>query len=59
LPEQERARVVQDLLNSLSPESGELLDDAWEEELDRRLAAGRILRLSVFESRGIGMVEKP
>lgn len=39
LPEQERVRVVQDLLDSLSPEASDLLDDAWAEELDRRFAA--------------------
>ncbi len=39
LPEEERARVVQDLLDSLSPEANDLLDDVWAEELDRRFAA--------------------
>ena len=39
LPEGERVRVVQDLLDSLSPEASDLLDDAWAEELDRRFAA--------------------
>lgn len=39
LSEAERVRVVQDLLDSLSPEASELLDDAWAEELDRRFAA--------------------
>jgi putative addiction module component (TIGR02574 family) len=38
LPEGERVRVVQDLLDSLSPEASEMLDDAWAEELDRRFA---------------------
>ena len=38
LSEGERVRVVQDLLDSLSPEAGNLLDDAWAEELDRRFA---------------------
>ena len=39
LPESERVRVVQDLLDSLSPEASDMLDDAWAEELDRRFAA--------------------
>jgi putative addiction module component (TIGR02574 family) len=39
LPEEERVRVVQDLLDSLSPEASDMLDDAWAEELDRRFAA--------------------
>ena len=39
LPEGERVRVVQDLLDSLSPEASDKLDDAWAEELDRRFAA--------------------
>ena len=39
LPAEERVRVVQDLLDSLSPESSDLLDDGWAEELDRRFAA--------------------
>lgn len=39
LPAKERVRVVQDLLDSLSPEASNLLDDAWAEELDRRFAA--------------------
>ena len=39
LPEGERVRVVQDLLDSLSPESSDKLDDNWAEELDRRFAA--------------------
>ena len=39
LTEEDRARVVQELVDSLSPESHDLLDDAWAEELDRRFAA--------------------
>ena len=39
LPELERARVVQDLLDSLSPDAERLMDDAWAAELDRRVAA--------------------
>jgi len=39
LPEGERARVVQDLLDSLTPEACDLLDEASAEELDRRFAA--------------------
>ena len=39
LPEGERVRVVQDLLDSLSPEASDKLDDNWAEELDRRFAA--------------------
>ena len=39
LSEEERVRVVQDLLDSLSPEASDMLDDAWAEELDRRFAA--------------------
>ena len=39
LPESERARVIQDLLDSLTPEAGDLLDEAWEGELDRRFVA--------------------
>ncbi len=38
LAEGERAKVVQELLDSLSPEVGEVLDDSWAEELDRRFA---------------------
>ena len=38
LPEGERVRVIQDLLDSLSPEASDTLDDAWAEELDRRFA---------------------
>jgi putative addiction module component (TIGR02574 family) len=38
LPEQERAQVVQALLNSLSPDAERQLDDAWASELDQRLA---------------------
>lgn len=38
LPEPERAQVVQELLDSLSPDAETLLDDAWAAELDRRLA---------------------
>ena len=32
LPEGERVRVVQDLLDSLSPEASDKLDDNWAEE---------------------------
>ena len=39
LPEEERVRVVQDLLDSLSPEASDKLDANWAEELDRRFAA--------------------
>lgn len=39
LSKEERVLVVQDLLESLSPEAGELLDDAWADELGRRFAA--------------------
>jgi putative addiction module component (TIGR02574 family) len=39
LPEGERIKVVQDLLDSLSPEASDILDDAWAEELDRRFVA--------------------
>ena len=38
LSEGEGAKVVQELLDSLSPEVGEVLDDSWAEELDRRFA---------------------
>ena len=38
LPEPERAQVVQELLDSLSPDAEKLMDDAWAAELDRRLA---------------------
>ena len=38
LPENERVRVIQELLESLSSESDDLLDDAWPQELDRRFA---------------------
>ena len=38
LSENERVRVVQDLLDSLSPESSDMFDDTWAEELDRRFA---------------------
>ena len=38
LSEGERAKVVQELLDSLSPEVGEVLDDSWAEELDLRFA---------------------
>jgi len=38
LPEPERAQVVQELLDSLSPDAETHLDDAWAAELDRRLA---------------------
>ncbi len=38
LPEPERAQVVQELLNSLSPDAEQLIDDAWAAELDRRVA---------------------
>jgi len=33
----ERAQVVQKLLDSLSPDAEELIDDAWATEPDRRL----------------------
>jgi putative addiction module component (TIGR02574 family) len=39
LTEPERAQVVQELLDSLSPEAERLMDDAWAAELDRRVAA--------------------
>ena len=39
LTELERAEVVQELLDSLSPDAERLLDDAWAAELDRRVAA--------------------
>jgi len=39
LTEHERAEVVQELLDSLSPDAETLLDDAWAAELDRRVAA--------------------
>ena len=39
LSELERAEVVQELLDSLSPDSERLMDDAWAAELDRRVAA--------------------
>lgn len=38
LPAEERVRVVQDLLDSLSAEASDLLEDAGAEELDRRFA---------------------
>ena len=38
LSETERARIAEQLLESLSPSSEEALDDAWSAELDRRLA---------------------
>lgn len=38
LPEPERAQVVQELLDSLSPDAETHVDDAWAAELDRRLA---------------------
>lgn len=38
LPDGERAKVIQELLDSLSPEVGEVLDDRWAEELDRRFS---------------------
>ncbi len=38
LPESDRARIIQDLMESLSPGSERLLDDAWAAELDRRYA---------------------
>ncbi|MBC8870124.1 MAG: addiction module protein [Planctomycetes bacterium] len=38
LPEPERAHVVQELIESLSPDSETMMDDAWAAELDRRLA---------------------
>lgn len=36
LPEPERAQVVQALLDSLSPDAEQRLDDAWAAELERR-----------------------
>ncbi len=39
LPEAERAQVVQELLDSLSPEGSDLIDDTWAAELDRRFAS--------------------
>ncbi|MFW6125279.1 MAG: addiction module protein [Pirellulales bacterium] len=39
LTEPERAEVVRELLDSLSPDAERLMDDAWAAELDRRLAA--------------------
>ena len=38
LPESDRACIIQDLMESLSPGSERLLDDAWAAELDRRYA---------------------
>ena len=38
LSEQERAEIACELLESLGPEKDDLLDDAWSQELDRRLA---------------------
>lgn len=38
LSEQERAEIACELLESLSPEGDDLLDDAGSQELDRRLA---------------------
>ena len=38
LTESERAQVVQELLDGLSPDAEKHLDDAWAAELDRRLA---------------------
>ena len=38
LPERQRAEVVQELLDSLSPDAETLLDDLWAAELDRRSA---------------------
>ena len=38
LSEQECAEVACELLESLSPEGDDLLDDAWSQELDRGLA---------------------
>lgn len=34
----DRAQVVQELLDSLSPDAETALDDVWAAELDRRLA---------------------
>lgn len=42
LPESERVRVIQDLLDSLSPESSDSLDDAWVVELDKRFSAWEV-----------------
>ena len=38
LPESERARLVQELLETLNPDAEGQFDDAWAAELDRRLA---------------------
>ena len=38
LPEVERAQVVQELLDSLSPAAEQTMDDVWAAELDRRLS---------------------
>lgn len=38
LSEQERAEIACELLETLSSERDDLLDDAWSQELDRRLA---------------------
>ena len=35
LSEGDRAQVVRELIDSVSPEAGALLDEAWAEELDR------------------------
>ena len=37
LPESERGRIAQRLLETLSPDAPELIDDEVEAELDRRL----------------------
>ena len=39
LCETDRLMVIQDLLESLSPEAGHSLDEAWAEELDGRFEA--------------------
>lgn len=38
LPASERAEVVSELLDSLSPDSENAIDDTWAAELNRRLA---------------------
>ena len=38
LPESERARLVQELLETLNPDAEGHFDDAWAAELDRRLS---------------------
>jgi putative addiction module component (TIGR02574 family) len=38
LPESERVHVVQELIESLSPDAETLMDDEWAAELDRRFS---------------------